>query len=246
MASEINQDPDAAIQFASHAHTTDESKSMKVITIEAKDNTPKGRVIDDSVRGTMFWEVEANVAEGNDEGESMHGKAETVSNKDAEDVDEEIQTSGRPFHLEWLSTVRLPFYRTRGLRNPWNSNREVKIARDGTELEPSVALRLLGLLNHNSNTISAARFVDDPRGNFFLIKQLNSLETKFEQVLRKYAEATRDLLSNCIDFCRISIARGSPVDMTCETSALFHSFIIKQCILMCCRGLSGALLFLFW
>lgn len=165
MASEINQDPDAAIQFASHAQTADESESLKVVTIEARDNTPKGRVIDDSARGTMFWEVESNTVEGNDdEGETMHGKAEAASSKYAEEVDEEMQTWGRPFHLEWLSTVRLPFYRTRGLRNPWNSNREVKIARDGTELEPSVALRLLGLLNHNSNTVSAARFVDDLRG----------------------------------------------------------------------------------
>jgi hypothetical protein len=29
------------------------------------------------------------------------------------------------------------------LRNPWNGNREVKISRDGTEIEPSVGARLL-------------------------------------------------------------------------------------------------------
>ncbi|KAK5003802.1 hypothetical protein LTR60_006726, partial [Cryomyces antarcticus] len=48
------------------------------------------------------------------------------------------QEWGKPFKIEWISTNRLPFYRTRGLRNPWNANREVKIARDGTELETSV------------------------------------------------------------------------------------------------------------
>ncbi|CAG8636353.1 3279_t:CDS:2 [Paraglomus brasilianum] len=37
----------------------------------------------------------------------------------------------------------LPFTRTRHLRNPWNANREVKISRDGTEVEPVVGERLL-------------------------------------------------------------------------------------------------------
>src|SRR5271163_210954 len=35
------------------------------------------------------------------------------------------------------------FQRTRMLRNPWNGNREIKISRDGTEIEPSVGERLL-------------------------------------------------------------------------------------------------------
>ncbi|CAG8537103.1 30393_t:CDS:2, partial [Racocetra persica] len=33
--------------------------------------------------------------------------------------------------------------RTRHLRNPWNANREVKISRDGTEVEPIVGERLI-------------------------------------------------------------------------------------------------------
>ncbi|KAF9522591.1 YT521-B-like domain-containing protein [Crepidotus variabilis] len=50
---------------------------------------------------------------------------------------------GDSFAIEWLSTRRLPFHRTRHLRNPWNHDREVKVSRDGTELEPSVGERLL-------------------------------------------------------------------------------------------------------
>lgn len=50
---------------------------------------------------------------------------------------------GREFKIEWLRTERLPFHRTRHLRNPWNHEREVKVSRDGTELEPSVGQRLL-------------------------------------------------------------------------------------------------------
>jgi len=50
---------------------------------------------------------------------------------------------GRPFRVDWIRTERLPFFRTRHLRNPWNHNREVKVSRDGTELEPSIGQQLL-------------------------------------------------------------------------------------------------------
>lgn len=50
---------------------------------------------------------------------------------------------GDSFQVEWIRTARLPFYRTRHLRNPWNHDREIKVSRDGTELEPSVGQALL-------------------------------------------------------------------------------------------------------
>jgi hypothetical protein len=50
---------------------------------------------------------------------------------------------GQDFKLQWLCTDRLPFTRTRQIRNPWNHDREVKVSRDGTELEPSVGQALL-------------------------------------------------------------------------------------------------------
>jgi hypothetical protein len=50
---------------------------------------------------------------------------------------------GSSFKIEWLRTERLPFWRTRHLRNPWNQDREVKVSRDGTEVEPSIGQRLL-------------------------------------------------------------------------------------------------------
>ena len=49
----------------------------------------------------------------------------------------------RAFRIEWIRTDSLPFYRTRHLRNPWNRGREVKVSRDGTELEPTVGQQLL-------------------------------------------------------------------------------------------------------
>ena len=50
---------------------------------------------------------------------------------------------GESFRVEWLCTERLPFFRIKHLRNPWNHDREVKVSRDGTELEPSVGQRLI-------------------------------------------------------------------------------------------------------
>jgi hypothetical protein len=50
---------------------------------------------------------------------------------------------GESFRIEWIRTTRLPFHRTKHLRNPWNHDREIKVSRDGTELEPSVGQALL-------------------------------------------------------------------------------------------------------
>ena len=142
MTSNINEDPAAAIEFAPKAQVTSDLDLPKAIPTEATEYAPKGRIIDDSASGTIFWETEREDSEAFSDAES-----EVSSGKSAGAEDGTTQTWGKPFKLEWLSTIRLPFYRTRGLRNPWNSNREVKIARDGTELEPSVGRRLIGLFN---------------------------------------------------------------------------------------------------
>ena len=139
MVSPINDDPAAAIEFAPKAQSIEDPDLPKAIPTAATEFVPKGRIIDDSARGTIFWEVVRD-EEGDMEEEEGNGS----------DQDFEIAGSkawGKPFQVEWVSTNRLPFYRTRGLRNPWNSNREVKIARDGTELETSVGRRLIGLFH---------------------------------------------------------------------------------------------------
>ncbi|BEJ04844.1 hypothetical protein CcaverHIS641_0206610 [Cutaneotrichosporon cavernicola] len=48
-----------------------------------------------------------------------------------------------PFKLEWVKVAPLSFFRTRHLRNPWNGDREVKVSRDGTEVEPNVGQLLI-------------------------------------------------------------------------------------------------------
>lgn len=144
MISQIDEDPAAAIEFAPTSQATSDLDLPKAIPTEATEQAPKGRIIDDSARGTIFWEAEREESEALSDAESESEMSSGKSNS-AEETD--AKTWGKPFKLEWLSTSRLPFYRTRGLRNPWNSNREVKIARDGTELEPSVGRRLVGLFN---------------------------------------------------------------------------------------------------
>lgn len=140
MISPINDDPAAAIEFAPIAQPVEDptGELPKAIPTPASEFAPKGRIIDDSARGTIFWEAERDESEDEEE--------EEASRNDA-DGSPPPKAWGKPFKVEWISTTRLPFYRTRGLRNPWNSNREVKIARDGTELETSIGKRLLGLFH---------------------------------------------------------------------------------------------------
>ncbi|KAG9122470.1 hypothetical protein FRC07_001126, partial [Ceratobasidium sp. 392] len=57
--------------------------------------------------------------------------------------EEKAEGWGKPFKIKWIKTDKLPFHRTRHLRNPWNNDREVKVSRDGTEVEPSVGQRLI-------------------------------------------------------------------------------------------------------
>ncbi|KDN37589.1 hypothetical protein K437DRAFT_270817 [Tilletiaria anomala UBC 951] len=57
------------------------------------------------------------------------------------------QAIGRPFKVEWIQVRHVPFYVTRKLRNPWRDNRQVKVSRDGTELEPSVGREMLEIFD---------------------------------------------------------------------------------------------------
>ncbi len=129
----------AAPKIESSIETSDVPKS---IPTPATEWAPRGRIIDDSARGTIFWEAELSDREGEEE----NVQKEVIVPDDG-DTAVTAQSWGKPFKIEWVSTNRLPFYRTRGLRNPWNANREVKIARDGTELEPSVGERLIQMFH---------------------------------------------------------------------------------------------------
>jgi len=135
MTSSISEDAKEIYRSIPQPEIADPSDAPRSIPTPATETAPKGHVIDDSARGTIFWEAE-------------HSDDEETSGEEAvEERGEDAQVWGKPFKVEWMSTNRLPFYRTRGLRNPWNANREVKIARDGTELEPGVGKRLVQMFH---------------------------------------------------------------------------------------------------
>jgi hypothetical protein len=56
---------------------------------------------------------------------------------------DERSALGTPFKVEWVHLERLSFHRTQHLRNTWNHNLEVKVSRDGMELNPDVGQKLL-------------------------------------------------------------------------------------------------------
>jgi hypothetical protein len=143
MLSPIADDAQLVVDPAPNPEYFDTVDVPKSIPTPATEFAPKGRIIDDSARGTIFWEAElsdSDTEDGENEKVDGHGQGELDGSTVA-------QSWGKPFKIEWISTNRVPFYRTRGLRNPWNANREVKIARDGTELETSVGARLVHLFH---------------------------------------------------------------------------------------------------
>ena len=174
MTSSINDASASSIDWTPKAQSSDALADLpKAIPTPATEHAPKGRIIDDSARGTIFWEADSDDGDvsssleggavgdgsGDDDLENASDKASDPSPSPdaitaaadaaaAEDSDSFLPASvekswGKPFRIAWVSTARVPFYRTRGLRNSWNANREVKIARDGTELETSVGARLV-------------------------------------------------------------------------------------------------------
>lgn len=135
-----NSDNSATLKRMATGGGLAEALLPKVIVTPATVTAPEGRIIDDSARGTIFWEaMEEELVDGD------------VVDYKPEETDELILTGtkswGKPFNVQWMSTTKLPFYRTRGLRNSWNANREVKIARDGTEVEETVGKRLLQMFH---------------------------------------------------------------------------------------------------
>jgi hypothetical protein len=95
-------------------------------------------------RDTALTTDELEQARGLSEDPGLRPIRDTIpSSPLAADGEERVESWGKPFKIRWIKTERLPFHRTRHLRNPWNSDREVKVSRDGTEVEPSVGQRLL-------------------------------------------------------------------------------------------------------
>ncbi|KAI6855569.1 hypothetical protein KC338_g8828 [Hortaea werneckii] len=133
MASRISGEP-VSLGSAAESEETKPPGIPQSIPTPASETAPKGHIVDDSARGTIFWEADLSDAE-----------AASPTTESGEGGDR--QNWSRQFKIEWVSTARLPFFCMRGLRNPWNANREVKIARDGTELEPGIGRKLVQIFH---------------------------------------------------------------------------------------------------
>ncbi|KAK9430666.1 YT521-B-like domain-containing protein [Lipomyces doorenjongii] len=129
--------------------------------------SPAGRIIDDSSRGTIFWEVISEPSTS-DTAPPSAASSSTAPVSPISDTSV-LKSWGTPFKVTWISTTRVPFFKTKGLKNAWNANRDIKIARDGTELEPSVGRKLLQLFGGFSPSITTTPVPADtqkepPRG----------------------------------------------------------------------------------
>lgn len=146
---------------------TNESETPEIVFTPSTECAPQGAVFVDSYRGTHFWE--ADIASRDDSSPKLFsGAAEIKGGGEGVDSAKNKEWNlSSPFKVEWMSTNRLTFHRTRGLKNPWNANQDVKIARDGTELETNVGIRLLELFHQamlpvrrDSNSCTSVGFQD--------------------------------------------------------------------------------------
>ncbi|KAI9890042.1 MAG: hypothetical protein M1814_004558 [Vezdaea aestivalis] len=145
MISPISSDPNLALDWAAHPTTTDSTDIPRDIPTPETEFAPRGHVVDDRSRGTIFWEVE--IEDLSDEEKDQRDASSDKSEAGEDDGPVSEPARGNPFKVEWISLTKVPFHQTRGLRNLWNANREIKIARDGTELETSVGRRVLQLFD---------------------------------------------------------------------------------------------------
>ncbi|KAF2166250.1 hypothetical protein M409DRAFT_55109 [Zasmidium cellare ATCC 36951] len=119
--------------------TSNKTQNMKRTPATA--TAPRGHIIDDPPRGILFWEAEHD------------NRAGIVTSDGTRPPDDgtSSQQRSRPFQIEWLSVRRVTFQKTKGMRNTWNSNKEVKVARDGTELETEVGRGVVGLFHEGKS-----------------------------------------------------------------------------------------------
>ena len=156
MQSPINTLPSQSRPTRPASLTADaaESEGREIVPTPATAHAPKGYIFIDAYRGTIFWEADIV----SDDSSSSHSSSTNLGlksdEKPAETAKEKECNLGSCFEIQWMSTTRLPFYRTRGLRNPWNANRDVKVARDGTELETHVGIRILELFHQTNMSVA--------------------------------------------------------------------------------------------
>lgn len=136
MSSSIADGGDLSQTIPTQTQNSPAKAELNVTPTLVTSAAPAGIIVRDIGRGTVFWESRYP---GDHDGRTNIVCEQAVWSENI--------SLGTPFDVEWVSTSPVRFNRTRGLRNPWNANREVRIARDGTELEPSVGHKLIQLFH---------------------------------------------------------------------------------------------------
>ncbi|KAJ5117497.1 Nucleotide-binding alpha-beta plait [Penicillium atrosanguineum] len=100
MLSPINDDEELVPRMSlQHEPLARGSVELTVTTTVATSTSPKGRIIHDVARGTMFWEVASSVKD-----KDMRSER-TLEHE----VYKEAQFFGQPFRIQWLSSKRVLF-----------------------------------------------------------------------------------------------------------------------------------------
>jgi hypothetical protein len=129
----------AELQLLTRQPGAGPSRAFKSLSFELNADAPYRAIRDDSDHPNPV-----SSGEGEDIQHAQDSALQTVAEELTKDPKEGLANKwGRPFRVNWIRTERLSFLRTKNLRNPWNHGREVKISRDGTELEPSIGQQLL-------------------------------------------------------------------------------------------------------
>lgn len=132
---------------------------IQITVTPATQDAPAGRIVYDQARDTLFWEATDDETSMSASSDESGGKGPQIVNGSNTSVQPGLDRSSseesegssfepslnRSFGVHWISRQSVPFYKTRSLRNSWNANRAVKIARDGTELDPDVGQKLFSL-----------------------------------------------------------------------------------------------------
>ncbi|KAI5361262.1 Putative YTH domain containing protein [Septoria linicola] len=103
------------------------AEGVTITKVEATASAPRGRIVNDPARATLFWEAERDDRDG-----GHHGHPSFTP---------------RTFNIEWKQVRTVEFFRVRSMKNTLNGNKEVKVAKDGTELETSIGKRIIDMFD---------------------------------------------------------------------------------------------------
>lgn len=81
---------------------------------------------------------------------------------------------GGVFKVDWICRKELPFTSTLHLYNPWNDGKQVKIGRDGQEIEPRVAEELCRLFPEDEGKIGLPQMISYRQFYEFGVKFIHS------------------------------------------------------------------------